>query len=166
MVPGTRVPPMILWFPTREFRGMDLLLPLIHVGLFGSWHHVGSRWASSGVSIWPSLLDKGTRNKECAVTETDKKVSTWVHKLSLRACQFSGTTSSHFRHQHPAFVHIASRWMEKKDKNNAQTSKCNSEYMSWTWFRITETQSRMIHKVAKRPSYSSAARRIPSNPAK
>ena len=113
MVPGTRVPPMILWFPTREFRGMDLLLPLIHVGLFGSWHHVGSRWASSGVSIWPSLLDKGTRNKECAVTETDKKVSTWVHKLSTQSMSVLRNYVEPLSTPTPSFC---AQWMEKKTR--------------------------------------------------
>ena len=42
--------------------------------------------------------------------------------------------------------------VEKTNKSIAQPSRCNSQYMSWTWFQISEA----------RPSYSSEARRTPN----
>ena len=63
-VPGTRVPPMILWFLIRVFRGMDLLLLLFHEGLL----EVGTTWDPDGLpAAYPfghHYLTKGqeTRN--------------------------------------------------------------------------------------------------------
>ena len=33
-----------------------------------------------------------------------------------------------------------------RDENDAQPSKCNSQYMSWTWFTIIEADCGMVYK--------------------
>ena len=93
MIPGTRVPPMI-----QRYGPLAPTLP------HSAFWKVGTKWDPDGLpAAYPfghRYLTKEQETRKCAVTETDKKVSTWVYEQSLRACQFSGTTSSHFRHQH------------------------------------------------------------------
>ena len=158
LVPGTQVPPTILWLLIRVFRGMDLLL--FHISL----PEVGTMWDPDGLpAAYPCGHRYLTKEQETRNSPTKKSVHMGAQAVTqsmlsvLRNCVEPLSTPTRSDREHS--IHVE----RKRDKNNAQPSKCNSEYMSWTWFGIVETNSRMVHEVAKRPSPSSAARRIPSN---
>ena len=56
--------------------------------------------------------------------------------------------------------HTCTQKLRTRDENNAQSSRCNSQFMSWTWFKSIEANGGMVHKGTKRPSTSSEAMRI------
>ena len=145
-----------LGFLTRVFRGTDLVLPLFHIGIL----EVGTTWDPEGLpAAYPSVHRYLTREQETRNALSQRLTKRCPHGCT--SCHSEPVLRNYLEPLSTPTRSVCehSQAERQRDKNNAQPSKC----MSWTWFGIVETNSRMVHKVAKRPSYPSAVRRNPSN---
>ena len=115
----------------------------------GSWHRAGSRWASSGVSNWPSSLDKGTRNKECTVTETDKKK---VH-MGAHAVTQSVSVLRNYVEPTPTLTRSAcghcNRVERTRDENNAQIVERSTKAPRGHQLQVRPGVSRVSRQIAR-----------------
>ena len=76
--------------PDQSIRRHRLLAPTHPLKPSGSCHHMGSRWASSGVSIWPSSLHTTKRRYSRPKEHKEKSRTNNMQSVSMRVQDVAG----------------------------------------------------------------------------
>ena len=76
--------------PDQSIRSHRLLAPTHPLKPSGSCHHMGSRWASSGVSIWPSSLHTTKRRYSRPKEHKEKSSTNNMQRVSMRVQDVAG----------------------------------------------------------------------------
>ena len=104
--------------PDQSFRGHTLLARTLRQKHSGSCQHMESRWASSGVSIWPWSLHR-TRRICCHIKNVTCEPACPSCPYTTR--QFSRSSMSQSRHRRAQQTTLATT---KNSEGRAQPSRC------------------------------------------
>ena len=107
--------------PDQSIRRHRLLAPTHPLKPSGSCHHMGSRWASSGVSIWPSSLHTTKRryfrpkeHKEKSRTNNMQSVSMCVQDVAGPYVGSQKSSMSQTRHRRADHATLAETKKQRK----------------------------------------------------
>ena len=164
---GDMDPCIDILVPDQSIRKHRLLAPTHPLKTSGSCHHMGSRWASSGVSIWPSSLHTTKRRYSSPKEHKEKSRTNNMQSVSMRVQDVAGPyVGSQIKFNESNSAQTCGSCDTCRNKKNrerrTQSSRCRKQQLSRTHVPFSKVGIEMVHEVTKRPSNSSAARRIPN----